>query len=166
MATAGIHMTAAVEEFLRHLVARKVVNRAQTDPHNIVASVVLAQRYGQSHALDAQRFVDESLHIALDKVKTLHVMTRYGEVGSVHTSPHIHLLRDEIPPQPHGPLAVIVEHIAVYLVLVDAFSKQLTDNEEYLWRVGIVGETARICHHTAIYGHRALPWPQSPQVAR
>ena len=62
--------------------------------------------------------------------------------------------------QPHPPFAIVIVHIPVYLVLVDAFSQQLADDEIDLGPGAVEGEAARIGHHTAIDRHRTFPGHQ------
>ena len=63
----------------------------------------------------------------------------------------IELLRDDIPPQPHGPATVVVVHIAVDAVFVDALGEQLTYYIIYLRTGGVVGKPSRVGHHAAVY---------------
>ena len=55
--------------------------------------------------------------------------------------------------QSQSPETVVVEHVAVYLVFVDSLCEQLADDEEYLRTVGVVCETSRVGHHSAVYRH-------------
>ena len=63
MPATGIEVSATIEEAARHVLHRKIVDRAQTHPDLVVDAVVLTQRDADLHALDAQRLVDESLCI-------------------------------------------------------------------------------------------------------
>ena len=74
-------MTAAIEILLCHLVARKIIHRAQTE-HNLIGVLrIFAQRDGQTHALYLQGHVDQSLGIALDKLEAALLLLGDGEEG-------------------------------------------------------------------------------------
>ena len=66
---------------------------------------------------------------------------------------HAHLLVEHISHESHSPLAVVVEHVAVYLVLVEALCQQLAYDEENLGARRVEREAAGVCHHAAVNLH-------------
>ena len=73
-ASCGIGMPSPIEEHLCQDIAVVVVDRPEANPDEVVALGILAEGDGESHALDSQRFVDQSLGVALDEMETPHLL--------------------------------------------------------------------------------------------
>ena len=73
--------------------------------------------------------------------------------GSVALVVHHQFMTQHISHQSHAVLAVVMIHVAVYLVLVNTFGQQLTDDKEYLGARRVKRKAARISHHSAIDGN-------------
>ena len=89
-------------------------------------------------------------------MEVLHGLARYGEVGGVISVKHVKLLAHYVSAQSYCPRTVVVEHVAVYLVLVYSFCQQLAYDEVYLRIVRVVCESSSVGHHAAIDACRAF----------
>ena len=122
-------MSAAIEKLGRHLVAGKVVDTAKRNKDVVVALGILTEGDAQLHTLNLQGHVDKSLAVALYILEALHIVARKGEICRMTVSQHLHLLIQDVALKTEAVFAEGMDHVAVYLVFVYSFGKQLADDE-------------------------------------
>ena len=68
-------MAAAIEKTGRHLIAREIIHRTETDPHRIVVAIVLTQRNTELGSFYTKRLIDKSLLVTTYIMKIAHIVT-------------------------------------------------------------------------------------------
>ena len=145
-------MTTAIEEAGSNLVARELVDRAQRDPDEVGLLRVFTKRDAQLKTLYLLRDVDKPLGIALNEVEASLFLTRQRIVGGMVFREVDQLLVHDIAHEADAVVGVVMIDVAVDLVLVDTLGEQFSDDEEDLRTGTVVGEAARVCHHTTVDG--------------
>ena len=149
-------MAATIEEALSHVFYGEIVHRAEAHPDATINTIILTQRDTAFHTFDLQWDIDKSLRIATYKVEILHIFTCQRIIACMKILEDVELLRHEVTTKTDGPSGIVVEHIAVDLVLVDALSEQLTDDEEYLRTCRGESEASCVCHHATVVANSKL----------
>ena len=134
-----------------------MVYGAEADPYGVVLLRIFPHGDGESDALDAQRFIDQSLSIALDEVETLHLLSGDGEIGGMRLRYDIEFLAHHMSSHTNAPLAEIVVYVAVDLVFVEAFGEQKADDIVDIGVGAVECERASIGHHAAVDGRGKMP---------
>jgi len=150
LATAGILVAAAEEEARRHLVAREIIDAAETELHDAWMLCILVDKDTEAHAKHRQGDVDKSLGVAVLCLEEAPLFIGERHDGSVAVVQDLHVDVEQVALQTQPRLGSGPEDVAVDLVLVDAAGQQATDVLEDDRTVGVEGEGAGIAHHGGV----------------
>ena len=149
-------MATTVEEAGRHLVAGEVVHTAQRELDETRVLSILADEDGETHALNLQGHVDDTLRVAVLNAKHAAFLIGQSHYRGIHAGNGLHLHIEHVAHKAHAVGGRGPEYIAVDAVLVYATCQEqgdaLVDNATR----GGVGKGAGVGHHAGIEADRLV----------
>ena len=79
-----------------------------------------------------------------------HILPSDAEVGSIEVGDDVQLLTHDVASETDGPRAIIMVDVAVNLILIETLREQMSDDGIDFGPRRIVGESARVGHHSAV----------------